>query len=284
MLTEATAANLKRKAHWADHVQMHEAVPLPSWIDLDPVDRCNRACVFCPRSDPSIAPNQKNDMSLALAEKIAAELHSWKYEGAVVLCGTGEPLLHPDLAGLLAPFRGLRTEIVTNGDRLTPAVAAKLYDAGLGFLAVSMYDGPHQIDHFRKVLSDVPADKYILRDRWHDVDGDFGLKLTNRAGTVNVGNQPGVNRSHPCWYLQYCMTISWDGRVLLCPQDWNDAVVYGNVFAHSMLDIWTSRAMNKRRMQLLRGRDGLHPCQNCNTSGTMHGENHIKAWQRRAER
>ena len=29
----------------------------------------------------------------------------------------------------------------------------------------------------------------ILRDRWHGADKDYGLKLTNRTGTIDIGNQ-----------------------------------------------------------------------------------------------
>ena len=27
-----------------------EGVPLFNWLELSPIDTCNRACVFCPRS------------------------------------------------------------------------------------------------------------------------------------------------------------------------------------------------------------------------------------------
>ena len=66
-----------------------------------------------------------------------------------------------------------------------------------------MYDGPEQVDKFKKIIKDskVPEEFVILRD-----DGikkkDFA-KLTNRAGTVKIGNQVDVNLHKTCYYPTY---------------------------------------------------------------------------------
>ena len=36
--------------------------------------------------------------------------------------------------------------------------------------------------------SGIGQDLVILRDRWHGADKDYGLKLTNRTGTIKIGN------------------------------------------------------------------------------------------------
>ena len=48
-----------------------------------------------------------------------------------------------------------------------------------------MYDGPDQIKKFEDIArqANVPKEMFILRDRWYDKYNDFGVKLTNRAGT-----------------------------------------------------------------------------------------------------
>ena len=60
---------------------------------------------------------------------------------------------------------------------------------------VSMYDGPEQIEKFNKMTkkANVPEDIIILRDRWYDKYNDFGVKLTNRAGTISVGDQEKID-------------------------------------------------------------------------------------------
>ena len=54
-----------------------------------------------------------------------------------------------------------------------------------------MYDGPEQVDKFKTITkkANVPEDMVILRDRWYDAKSDFGVKLTNRAGTIKTGDQ-----------------------------------------------------------------------------------------------
>ena len=50
--------NIERKKPILDREpQFYKGVPLPSWIELSLIDACNRSCTFCPKVDPSIAPN-----------------------------------------------------------------------------------------------------------------------------------------------------------------------------------------------------------------------------------
>lgn len=285
MINEATKANLRRKSAYVDAVQMHDGKPLPSWIDLSLTELCNRSagsarpCVFCPRIDPTFYPNQKLHMSIELVDKIADELRALDYRGVVVLCGYGEPMLHPELPRIVAGLYGLRVELVTNGDRLTAAKIIELKTAGLSYIVVSMYDGPEQVKKFTAMFADAGCDSYLLRDRWHTEADDFGLKLTNRGGTVTVGDQDPVQTGRPCHYLTYQMQIDWNGDVLLCPQDWHKKVKFGNLHAQTVHEVWTAPALHKRRLALIDGKRSEAPCTGCNTDGTLHGFNHSPAWR-----
>ncbi|HVQ43785.1 MAG TPA: SPASM domain-containing protein [Candidatus Saccharimonadia bacterium] len=290
-LTEATKANLRRKSGFIDDVQRGpDGAPMPSWLDLNLTELCNRSagskrpCVFCPRIDAATYPNQALHMPLGLVKRIRTELLGLDFKGAVVLCGFGEPMLHPAFLAVVAELcgHGWRVELVTNGDRLTEDGARDLARLGLDCIVVSMYDGPHQVLRFKAMLDGaglVEGDGYILRDRWHTEEDGFGLKLTNRAGAVTMGKQDAVQPERPCHYLAYQMTVDWNGDVLLCVQDWSKRVRYGNLVHQNLWEIWTSPAMHKRRRQLFAGREGINPCSNCNTDGTLHGFNHVKAWQ-----
>ena len=203
-ITQKTKLNLLRKSGFVDDVQFDTdgTTPLFSWLDISLTELCNRLCTFCPRIDPKFYPNQNLNFSLELASKISNELKGLNYQGGVVFCGYGEPLLHPQLDEVLKIFKGIRTEIVTNGDRLTVERVERLFNSGLSFLCISMYDGEHQVAKFNKLMADaaVPIDRYILRDRWHSEEDSFGLKLTNRSGVMDFGPDPKDFKDKPCYY------------------------------------------------------------------------------------
>ena len=192
-VTEKTKLNILRKSDFVDKVQLDSnGNPLFSWLDISLTELCNRLCTFCPRIDKNFYPNQNLNFSISLAKKIADELHAMNYTGGVVFCGYGEPLLHPEIEKILEAFRGIHTEIVTNGDKLHASRVADLFSCGLSFLCVSMYDGPHQVEYFENMMREAGVDKerYILRDRWHTEEDSFGHKLTNRSGVMVFGPDP----------------------------------------------------------------------------------------------
>ena len=280
-LNASTKKNLRRKSKYVDDVQLYRDIPLFSWIDISLTELCNRTCIFCPRADENFYPNQSLHISMDLIKKIANELRDIEYEGAIVLSGFGEPLLHPELLEIVSILsKNARIEIVTNGDHLNSKLIKDLSDAGTAYIVVSMYDGPHQIQTYSDMFAQVDLDDnfYLLRDRWHSQKDGFGLKLTNRAGTIDIGDQDPVNVKHPCHYPAYSMTVDWNGDVLLCVQDWNKKVKLGNIFSQSLMEVWISSNLAKRRIQLALGNRKLNPCALCNTDGTLHGYNHIKAW------
>lgn len=280
-------SNIKRKSEFVDQVQIVNDIPLFSWIDLNPTELCNRKCEFCPRVDGSLYPNQNLNISLELCKKINKELRELNYKGGLVLSGYGEPTLHPELMKMVRILGDdVHLEMVTNGDKLTAEIVRELFKIGLNVMVVSMYDGPHQINEFKKIFDDaeIPDDMYILRDRWYAVEEDYGVKLTNRAGVATEGYQSEVELYKPCHYPFYSMMLDWNGDVMLCVQDWNKKVKMGNIASNSLFDVWQSSGFKKYRNMLKRGKRILAPCNKCNTNGTLHGNNHLALWQSKEDK
>ena len=280
---ETIMKNIKRKSIFVDNVELLDRMPLFSWIDINATELCNRTCVFCPRVDPKEYPNQNLQMSITLAKKIADELNEINYKGGVVFSGYSEPLLNPDIQSIIRQFgKKIHTEVVTNGDPLNEKMVSGLYDSGLDMMIVSLYDGPHQIEQFKDLFSAVGIgeEKYMLRDRWYDVEEDYGVKLTNRSGTVKAGNQQTVDPMKHCYYTHYSMMVDWNGDVMLCVQDWNKKVKFGNLNSNSLLEVWQSHNIGKYRRMLGKGFRKLEPCERCNVNGTLHGYNHIELWEK----
>ena len=275
--------NIKRRTPIVnENIGFYQNLPLPSWIELSLIDVCNRSCTFCPKSDPKVAPDTYQKMSRLLINKLTADLKKIRYKGAIALCGYGEPLLHKDILFITKKLSEVASvEIVTNGDVLTSKMLRNLYLAKASRVLISMYDGPEQIKKFKRIIknSKVPSDLIILRDRWYDKDNNFGVKLTNRTGTVKIGNLISNTFHTTCFYPSYQFLIDWNGDIFLCPQDWQRRVTMGNMMQESIFSIWSGKIMSRYRKELLDGKRKLSPCNSCNAQGTVLGQNHAKIWR-----
>ena len=283
-LNKQIEINIKRRTVIVDDkLVLHKNVPIPSWIELSLIDVCNRKCTFCPKADDTVAPDTYQKMTMPLIDKLVKELREIKYQGSVVLCGYGEPMLHKDVYEISRKLSEVSfVEIVTNGDTLTKKKIKELYNANVNKVLVSLYDGPEQVEKFKKMSDEaqVPNDFVILRHRWHDENQDFGLKLTNRAGTIKVGKQYDVDNFSFCYYPSYSFLIDWNGDIFLCPQDWQRRRAMGNMMLENIFDIWTGKIITNYRKNLLKGKRCNSPCSECNAEGTVLGKNHALEWKK----
>ena len=283
---ETIQKNIVRKKPILDRdPQFYQGVPMPSWIELSLIDVCNRACSFCPKSDDAVAPNTHQKMTMTLINKLVEDLKKINFEGAFCLCGYGEPMLHKEfyeIVNKLGEVGGV--EIITNGDLINKKTLVKIFKSKVTKLIISLYDGPEQVIKFKALVKElnIPDDFVILRDRWYSDKIDYGVKLTNRVGTVSVGNQPDVKNytNTKCFYTAYQVLIDWNGDVFLCPQDWQRRQTMGNIMQSDIFDIWTGPILSKYRRKLLSGDRKLNPCNQCNADGMVYGIKHNDAWNK----
>lgn len=274
--------NLERRSKSVDVVELYNNVPKPTWVELSLIDVCNRKCVFCPKANEDIAPDTYQSMSRMMIDKIHDQLIEINFSGTISLCGYGEPLLHKDINYIVEKLSKVsKVEIITNGDVLTSKKLQSLYLSKVSKVLVSMYDGPEQIEKFEKIAreANVPKETFILRDRWYDKYNDFGVKLTNRAGTISEGNQDEINKYKKCFYPAYQFLIDWNGNIYLCPQDWQRRVPMGNMLQETISEIWTGKIISKFRKNLIKGNRCDKPCTKCNADGTLLGKNHAEKWK-----
>jgi radical SAM protein with 4Fe4S-binding SPASM domain len=280
-MNQSTQLNIKRKSLYVDNVVLHNDKPLFSFIDINPTELCNRTCEFCPRVDSDIYPNQDLHMDISTAHKIREELEELNWKGSINICGNGEPLLHKDIVGLVRAFGDrIRVEITTNGDFLRVDLIKDLYANHLDYMVISMYDGPEQVNYFDELFnkSNIDKSKYTLRDRWYREDEDYGLILTNRAGTFDWNRSMGISKQ--CFYMHYSIQIDWNGDVLFCVQDiYGKTRTFGNVNDKSLWDMWESKQMDKYRKLLGKGDRTESPCNKCDASGLIHGYGHYLKWK-----
>lgn len=265
-------------------------VPTFSLIEFNVTELCNRTCPFCPRVDAQVYPNRKEFMRLDLYEKIMTDLAELDFSGTILFSGFSEPLLHKQLDRLIILSKrycpNARVEAVTNGDSVTVEKLRWLFAAGLDALLISMYDGPEQEDHFRRLTrgAGLRDDQVILRVRYLPPEDHFGLSLSNRAGMITI-NELGVGAlpqplKQQCFYPHYQLMVDYDGSVLLCPHDWGKRLKAGNLRDQSVKDVWVSKALTFARKRLAQADRGFAPCNVCDVHGTKMGQEHFNEWQR----
>ncbi len=113
--------------------------PAPAKLFVEPTSRCNMRCRMCLREAPgSVIPQADLDPAL-----FAALSPLFSGLSQLVISGLGEPLLHPELAGLVALARrgmpdGAEIGLQSNALLLTEARATELLAAGLSSLCISV--------------------------------------------------------------------------------------------------------------------------------------------------
>ena len=233
-------------------------------VELSIIDACNRKCPSCPKSNDLLAPNTWLEMPPALYTKIANNLKEMNFDGLVMLCGYGEPLLSRNVVDIVKKFSFTYVDIITNGDCLTEEKAEELINAGVNKILISRYDNQ---DHYFDIQRQHP-DKIIIRDRRVQVLGEC-----NRGGTLNQ-----AQLQSPCYYPFYMLMVDWNGDCFACCQDWQRHKKIGNLAFQSVSEVWNSQQVNKIRKMLKHEGRVEYPCKICNVNGTLRGEKNFEAY------
>jgi radical SAM protein with 4Fe4S-binding SPASM domain len=270
----------QEKKHW--NKQLGNS-PLDSilTVEINTTELCNRTCVFCPRHDPKVYPNQNLHLTVKGAELIAEELNTNSFRGKISFSGFGENLLNPWFRDIVKIFRfhlpEATLECNTNGDKLTVDYAQGLFRSGLDLLYINLYDGVEQMEHFDTMMAEarIREESYKYRMHWGDFE-KHGLILNNRSGVIDwVGVEESDITSlkgKPCHYPFYKMFVDWNGDVLFCSNDWGKEHVVGNLLQQSLHDVWFSKPMNKIRKRLMKGNRSVSPCNKCSVDGSLFGK------------
>jgi len=253
---------------------------IPSMIIIETTNICNLRCPVCPTTIDM--HRSRGFMDFDLYKSIIDEFDGHKKKPEIAMNFSGEPMLHKNVlkyANILGKLGGV--EIITNGDTLNEKQLVEIYNSRATRLLISLYDGEHQVEKFKKMISSagIPKDFVILRDRWYSKDNNFGVKLTNRTGTIKIGSQTPVSLHKTCYYPSYQFLIDWNGDIFLCPQDWQRRVTMGNMMQENIFHIWTNKIITRHRKNLLNGKRNLSPCNTCNAQGTLLGSSHAKIWK-----
>ena len=211
------------------------SVMLPTIIEINPTELCNRRCSFCPRS--STYPNQNLNLSIDDAFIIKQRLNEIDFNGRLHFTGQGEPTLNKKLFQIAKIF-DYEKRIVTNGDFLSN----EIFDV-FDVVTISVYDKNdwHKYSKWKKAK---------LRKQW------IPETIMNNCGGF-FDDEPVQG---PCHYPFYKAYIDWNLDIRLCCHDWKDKIVMGNLREERFDSIWYGKKYNEYRIN----QRSKSPCKNCN--------------------
>lgn len=250
-------------------------------VRYEVTDKCNASCIMCPRDKHD---REHGIMSQVDYERSIDEVTALGAK-KIVLTGFGEPTLDKKLEDKIsyAKEKGLLTYIITNGSTLTTKRAQSLILSGLDEMRVSFYG--MSPDTYNAVMQGLDFDRAMagllgfleLREKlnskvrvqisylemeenksdtayfrefwepkvdaleiWKPHNWSDGRQYRNTEVKEELRTSCGRPENGP-------LQIQWNGEVIPCCYDYNNAIILGNAFQQPVLEI-----MNGAKYRLLR--------------------------------
>ena len=194
-----------------------------------------------------------------------------QFSGRISYDFYNEPLLHPKIAELvsLTKERLPKTKIhlYTNGTLLTEK---KLYDllvAGVDYFVVTRHEQDETSTSYKfdSVFKNL-AENVRAKIRYQSYKD---LVLVNRGGLLKNIAKEGLALS-PCHIPSHMMTITVDGRVLSCFEDFQEKLIFGDLKKEKLIDIWKKDSYINFRRNLQKGLRHMHsPCDGCSRKQSL---------------
>jgi sulfatase maturation enzyme AslB (radical SAM superfamily) len=262
-------------------------------------DHCNASCIMCPR-DKHEHGREHGIMDQAKYERSIDEVVALGAK-KIVLTGFGEPLLDRklELKVAYASSKGLGTYFITNGSALTPVRARRLVEAGLSEMRVSFYGmrpetynavmqgldfekTKNKVLEFLRIRDEMHGKtrvqiSYLEMDQNKDDAGAFREFWEPKVNAIeiwkphNFGDGRDYRERLDDSHKTSCgrpengpLQIQWNGEVIPCCYDYNNAIILGNAFEAPVLDILNGPKYRLLRYSHRMKKFGLFPyCNQC---------------------
>jgi radical SAM protein with 4Fe4S-binding SPASM domain len=121
---------------------------------------------------------------------------------------------------------------------------------------LSKEDFEIQKNNFMKRFENLPLDKVVIRNPH------------NWGGLLEMEGIDKIDKSHskiiPCTFPWYSLTIFYNGKVYLCPQDFEGEIPVGDASKDSIRDIFNNEVMTGMRSNFKNKTiEDISPCNNC---------------------
>ncbi len=236
-------------------------------VEIEINHGCNKACSYCPIS---IAERiEKGHMSIDVYQTIISQLKKINYSKTISYSFFNEPTLSPNLEPFIkiakSNLPGVTIHINSNGTVLTTSKYRSLVHAGVDKFVITKHEN---IDNyvFDKTIRELsPKELEILEFRNYSE-----LKLTNRGGVLKHIKHDIDTTFLPCFIPNKVLTITLEGNVTPCFEDFYQKNQMGNIMDSDLLDIWNSEKYKKFRESLNKGlRHKFEACNKCNRTEVL---------------
>lgn len=246
--------------------------PIFRYVEFSLGNFCNRSCDFCPTA---YIKNEKRLIDPRLFDKAVKELVEISFDGLIIFSGFSEPFLNKSIYDYITLIKEKLPKatllINSNGDLLDKKTIKHIFNLGLDYLSISIYD-EFRYSYFFKLKEELNLDNFInLKNRYSN------FNKNNRAGYLETKEylpQPGG-----CFYPFYLMFINWNGNLLFCCHNFLEYNSIGNLEDVNLIDAWYSDKMYRMRKILMDGRNYI-PCNLCDVKGKAEGYKYFKEWKR----
>lgn len=136
---------------------------------------------------------------------------------------------------------------------------------------IVMRHNEQEIPAFLQLANEIGVDDYRLeapcvrsiaqaRDL---IPRDWRFQLYDKHGLENGVLRHRNFRAHQCRWMNYSLTITWEGDVIPCCRDVQARYVMGNLIREDMRSLWNGEKFKAFRRDILKGAQPLAMCQVC---------------------
>ena len=275
-----------------------ELPPFPFRLMIESTNMCNHRCLFCAHANMTRKPHS---IDLALLERALREAFSLGTR-EIGLHGGAEPFLHKKLPQIVALCKAIGFEYIylsTNGAASSQEMMEAVLVAGIDSIKLSInagskeeYKAVHGVDAFEKALDTLrfihnwrsthrPSLKlYVSSVRVPEnaaslvtfeeriapfVDSYAIVDAMCQSGQNSYGKQEATYKapSFECLQPFNSLTITCEGFVRTCCNDYQNYLALSDLNTSSLKDIWESEAYRQFRQQHLSMNFTGLLCYNC---------------------
>ena len=237
--------------------------PLFQQVLIETRTDCNNHCPFCPHA---FVKKELGIMTWECYTAIIKQLCIINFNGRVALMLSNEPLLDERLEEMIryakSKSQRLFLDITTNGKLLSVEKIDKLFTLGLDNININDYRGDRE--QFPNKLS--PNIESIFEAYGNNPKIGLYKRRTDESLPNYAGNIPQQYDKASFGFCNYPfrkLTISYNGDILLCCDDFMYETNFGNVLTESLIDCWNKPKLNTIRLALLHG-ERIDLCSKCN--------------------